>query len=401
MSVAVTSPRLEAAPAEAREESIAWPRLAAIGVVLLLAYGPLLWMFFSQQWDKPHYQYFPFVIAAFLWLLWDRYRNGSPAAADQQPNWIDRTLLPVAALVLLAAIVVNSPWCAMISIIILAAAGMRAISRARQVRNLWGIWLMLWVIVPLPMHYDLRLTRVLQSASSRLSSYVLDWFGVHHLMEGNTLYLSAKPLFVDEACSGIISMLSIVACAVVFAVIKNRTLLHTVLLAVTGIAWAAIMNVARISVIAIALEKWGIDWSAGTPHEMLSLVLFLLTFLALLSMDQVLLVCLAPIVKGRGDQQAREMKLGKWIAQAWDTVVTFADPLATKHTSDNSRRATPTRWPRLFLPFSLSAALLSRSQPFSKRRASYTPGMWSDLIGWWKNEPKHLPRQTCRRRCAA
>jgi exosortase len=328
MSVAATRSRVETVAEVKRARPIAWSRALFVGTVLLLGYGPLLWMFFSQQWDKPHYQYFPFVIAAVIWLLWERYKSGTarPVFAGRS-NWFDAALPMGAAVLLAVAIVLHSPWCAMLSLIALVSALFRQISRTRIVANLWGIWVLLWLIVPLPFGLDQQLTKALQLGSSRLSSYVLDWFGVYHLMEGNTLWLHSKPLFVDEACSGIISMLSIVACAVVFAVFKNRTAIHTVLLAALGIAWAAIMNVVRISVIAVALEKWGIDWSAGTSHEILSLVLFLLTFLALLSMDQVLLVCLAPVVKGRSDQQPREMHMGKRIAQTWDAVVDFGNPL--------------------------------------------------------------------------
>ena len=328
MSVTVAHSRVETATSVANEQPIAWSRALFVVMVMLFAYCPLLAIFFSQQWEKPHYQYFPFAIAAFVWLLWDRFKNGIGKPIDaEQPNWVDSTLPVVAGILLLFAIVANSPWCAVISLIVLLSVIFRQISRIRKVTNLWGIWILLWLIVPLPFGLDQQLTKALQRGSSRLSSYVLDWFGIRHLMEGNTLWLHSKPLFVDEACSGIISMLSIVACAVVFAVVKNRTPIHTVLLAALSIVWAAIMNVARISVIAVALEKWGIDWSAGASHEILSLVLFLLTFLALLSMDQVLLVCLAPVVKGRSDQQPREMHMGKRIAQAWDAVVDFGNPL--------------------------------------------------------------------------
>jgi exosortase len=328
MSIAVTRPRVDTVVSATKQEPISRPWLLFVGTVMLLGYGPLLWLFFSQQWEKPHYQYFPFVIAAFVWLFWERYKSGTPKSLDaSRPNWIDATLPAAAGALLLGAIVLYSPWCAMLSLIVLTAAVCRAVLRTREVTNLWGIWVLLWLIVPLPFNVDQRLTKTLQLVSSRLSSYVLDWFGVYHLMEGNTLWLHSKQLFVDEACSGIISMLSIVACAVVYAVVKNRTPLHMILLAAMGIAWAAIMNVARIATIALALERWGIDWSAGTSHEILSLVLFLLAFLALLAMDQVLLVCLAPLLQGRNDLHAHEMHKGKWIAQAWDAVVVFGDPL--------------------------------------------------------------------------
>src|SRR5882724_13292739 len=230
MSTAAINPSVASSPSATRSRPTVGARFVLTLAVLLLAYAPMLWLFFHQQWEKPHYQYFPFVIAAFVWLLWQRYGEGIPLElASDQSHAVDGVLCLFAGALLLVAILVHSPWSAMISFIILMAAMCRGLSQTRRIVNLWGIWLTLWLIVPLPFNFDQRLTKLLQLASSQVSSYVLDWCGIYHLMEGNTLWLRSKPLFVDEACSGIISMLSIVACAVVYAVVMNRTPLHTIL----------------------------------------------------------------------------------------------------------------------------------------------------------------------------
>ena len=140
-------------------------------------------------------------------------------------------------------------------------------------------------------------------------------------MDGNTLSLNSKQLFVDEACSGIISMLSIAACAVIFCVVKNRTPLHMLLLALASIVWATLINVIRISLIAFALEKWGIDWSAGTPHEMLSLVLFLFAFLALICSDQILIAFLQPIEAAWNESHGGNIRFGRRLVSLWDWLV--------------------------------------------------------------------------------
>src|SRR4051794_14198016 len=45
-----------------------WPAISLI--IVAAAYGPMLWQFCLNQWARPQYQYFPFVVAAFIWLLW-------------------------------------------------------------------------------------------------------------------------------------------------------------------------------------------------------------------------------------------------------------------------------------------------------------------------------------------
>jgi exosortase len=292
-----------------------------------LAYGPLLWMFFRQQWEKAHYQYFPFVIGAFAWLLWQRYKDGAARPADlPQRRWIDAALLAISFGLLAAAIVVRSPWGAMASLILLAAYFCRQLGKRREITNLWGIWVLLWLVMPLPFGWDQKLITFLQRVSSRISSFVLEAVGVNHLMEGNALALPDKQLFVDEACSGIISILSVVACAAIYGVYKNRSPLHLVLLAAIGIGWATVINVGRISIIAFVYDQWGVDWSTGASHEILSLVLFMITFLALLSSDVILSVFLEPVAGMWHTVHAADLHYGSWLARAWDALVTLGQP---------------------------------------------------------------------------
>ncbi|HEX4413924.1 MAG TPA: exosortase U [Lacipirellulaceae bacterium] len=343
--------------------------LVLVSGVLAIAYAPLLWMFFDQQWQKPHYQFFPFVIGAFLWLLWARWQEATPVeAATPLKIKAVRFLQITAALLLLFGLAIRSPWCAMVSLILLVAAAFVRISESRHVVNLWGIWLLLWLMVPPPRNFDQTLITRLQFVSSRLSSFVLDSLGIDHLMDGNTLWLNSKQLFVDEACSGIISMLSIAACAVIYSVVKNRSPFHLVLLTLSSIAWATLINVFRISSIAFALEKWGIDWSAGLPHEILSLVVFLFAFLLLLCTDQVLLVCLSPIRFAWNQSQGSKIRFGSGLVSVWDKLVVFGLPVKTDNelpvtTAAAAKSATNSgyrRWviPTIFAPIAALQCVL-------------------------------------------
>jgi hypothetical protein len=55
-----------------------WSPIVASAAVLALAYGPLLVAFFTNHWEHPQYQFFPFVLAAFGWLLWRSCSQSSP-----------------------------------------------------------------------------------------------------------------------------------------------------------------------------------------------------------------------------------------------------------------------------------------------------------------------------------
>jgi exosortase len=315
-------------------------------VVALAAFGPLLGMFLMQQMEKPQYQYIPFVIAAFGWLLWQRFHDGAPRSTEAARGvWLDRLLLASSFILLFAAIVVRSPWGGVAALILLTAYLCRAMARTKEITNLWGIWVLLWLMMPLPFGWDQRLITKLQWVSSRISSFVLDAVGVNHLMEGNVLSIPGKQLFVDEACSGIISILSVVACAAIYAVVKNRSPLHLLLLAAVGVGWATVINVGRISTIAFIYDRWGVDWSSGASHEILSLVLFMITFLALLSSDVILAVLLDPVASRWQGSHTTELRYGSLLARAWDRVVSLGAPRVDSEDPAETEPRAATRTP--------------------------------------------------------
>ncbi len=303
-----------------------WILLAANAIGLAVAYGPLVVPFFVRLWSLPQYQYFPFVIGAFVWLLIRNSRGGERAEPAKARF---SKIVPIACLggawVLLAlAYLIPSPWLAVVSAILAIAAGLHKLAQQRRVHYVWGLWLMLWLIVPLPLNRDQQLITGLQRLSSRLSSAFLDAVGVEHLMEGNTLALPGKQFFVDEACSGIVSVLSIIACAVIYGIWRDRRAAHVLILALCGIGWATLMNVGRITTIAVVYDWLAIDWSAGASHETLGLVFFALVFLALVCTDLFLVGFLAPIEPTLREVVGTPLPFGRKWMQWWDWLFTPA-----------------------------------------------------------------------------
>jgi exosortase len=317
-----------------------WGSAAATAAVLTLAYGPLLVEFFQNQWDQPQYQFFPFVLGAFGWLLWRSCSQSRPkqAVASTAGRPAMMVLLMAALGLLVVAYVAHSPWLAIISAILLVASGLTRVAAAWQVEYLWGVWALLWLMVPLPLGRDRVLVSWLQTQSSRLSSFFLDCLGVHHLMDGNALRLPDRELFVDEACSGIVSVMTVIACAVIYGIWRNRAPLHVVLLALAGIGWATLMNVARITSIAVAQDNWGVDWSAGTPHDILGLIVFTITFLMLVSTDYFLIALLAPIVSVGDEQGGLPIRIGKRIVGWFDALQAWGAPRTVKVPAPTSGR---------------------------------------------------------------
>ena len=230
------------------------------GIAILVGYAPLVALHLWGLWRREQYQYFP-VCHRRLRLPAD---HALPAWCDRavhrEPSQVVTASYVVAWVLLAAATLIQSPWMAAVSLNILLVGVLISLGQTRQITNLFGIWLLLWLLVPLPFDVDTRVVVRLQSLSSRISSGILDMWGVRHLMSGNVLQLPDKQFFVDEACSGIISVMSVIACGLIWVVWRNRSLLHVVLLILAGVGWAISLNVARICIITFAHAWWDVDF---------------------------------------------------------------------------------------------------------------------------------------------
>jgi exosortase/archaeosortase family protein len=143
---------------------------------------------------------------------------------------------------------------------------------------------------------DFRLISWLQSSTSRMASLLLDVLDILHLMEGNVLVLPGHRMLVDEACSGVNSVLVLLVLTALFVVSARRPLLWSAILLASSIAWAWAGNTVRVATIAIAQAWWDLDLSSGWQHELLGYVTISLALVWLASTDCLLMFVLWPIV---------------------------------------------------------------------------------------------------------
>jgi exosortase len=299
-------------------QSSNWGPLAAAMAVVALAFVPLLIDFFKFQWTRPEYQGFPLVIAAIGYFLWERW--GERRRNAQPRTWVN--VIAVMAMLagcflLWGAAYIYSPWLALVAWIVFSFGIVIRMRNVYFMPGLFGIWALQLVLLPLPLNYDQRLITRLQLLSSWMSSKILDALGVMHLMLGNTLSLKDKQLFVDEACSGIVSLVSIITCIIVYAIWQRRRLFHTLVLILAGGVWTTFMNTARICTIAIAQDWFEIDLAEGTPHMVLGLVLFAISVVVIYCFDRYLFELLVPV---NVDWRKRDVErhAGTWMMYVWD-----------------------------------------------------------------------------------
>jgi exosortase len=134
--------------------------------------------------------------------------------------------------------------------------------------------LYLFFMVPLPyIVYD-AIAFPLKQFVARYSVETLQHMGVVIIREGNILILPETTLEVADACSGIRSLVSLLALATAFAVFTLKSTVKRVILVIMAIPIAIFTNGLRVIGTGILAQYWGAKAAEGFFHEFAGLAVF-------------------------------------------------------------------------------------------------------------------------------
>jgi exosortase len=241
-------------------------------IVPLLAISPLLYSQCHILLRKEHLQFFPLAWGAAAYFF---YKEGDINNGTSRLRGSIAFVATIGSIVLCyAALIIFSSWLAHLCLILLTWSwAMGRLGNLTPLR-ITGICGLLLITLPAPSGWDSRLVQMLQSLSSLLCSRLMDVFGIIHLRAGNIIEIPTKPLFVEEACSGVDSQYALMAVAGVWLLVGRSNLWVSLCTIVTVPIWAILGNLLRIFTIVIGLEFFNFDLSAGMPHTILGLLVF-------------------------------------------------------------------------------------------------------------------------------
>jgi exosortase A len=136
-------------------------------------------------------------------------------------------------------------------------------------------------MIPIPSVLMDKITFPMQLFASKVAAKSLYLIGIPALREGNIILLANTSLEVAEACSGIRSLISLLALSVVFAYFNQKTTLKRVLLVLSTFPIAIIANAARVTGTGILAHHYGDKVAQGFFHGFSGWILFVVAFVCL------------------------------------------------------------------------------------------------------------------------
>lgn len=127
--------------------------------------------------------------------------------------------------------------------------------------------LFLVFMIPLPYAVETALGQPLQSIATKGSTWLLQALGMPAVSEGNVILMEHGRIAVVEACNGLSMLLTFAAMTTAMAMAVKRPLLDRVLIVLSTVPVAVVVNVVRIAANGVAMETWTDPRYADTIHK--------------------------------------------------------------------------------------------------------------------------------------
>ncbi len=255
------------------------PTLILGGLVLAL-YAPTVQRLVSQWWHDPNYGH-GFIVPLFAgYVLW-RERTCWQKVPLEPSNF--GLLVMLAAIALLVAGTLGAElFVSRFSLIVLLGGMVLFLAGRKKLRALAFPLGYLVLMIPLPAILYNQITFPLQLVASRFAATCLEVVRVPVLREGNLLILPNYTLEVVEACSGIRSLMSLVALAIAYGyLVEKRCWVRGVLVALM-LPIAVVSNGLRVVGTGVLTYAIGPQSAEGFFHLFSGWLIFLTAVLFML-----------------------------------------------------------------------------------------------------------------------
>ena len=270
--------------------SYMWWRAIQLSLMaaFLYLYAAVLPPLITDWLDDPNYSHGFLVPGLSAYFVWDRRQT--LAGLRPQPHWGGLVLLWCGLGMLLLVHLGAELFLMRSSMVVVLTALVWYLLGRHYVHALAFPLAFLLFMIPLPAILLNTITLPLQLLATQLSTFALQLVHLPVYREGNIIYLPHTTLEVVEACSGLRSLVSLLALAVVLAYITQRRLSTRWILALSAVPIALAANAFRIWATGVLAHQYGTHAAEGFYHTFVGWLVFVVTLGLLLGEEGLLLL---------------------------------------------------------------------------------------------------------------
>ncbi len=257
-----------------------------IGGLVIFLYKDVLWGMGSDWNNNPDYSHgflVPFLSLFFIWERWKVLTDETPS-----PSTWGIGLLSLGLVSLVIGLVGAELYVQRMSLIVVISGIVLLILGWKY---LWLLSLpigFLIFMIPLPAIVVNTIAFPLQLFAAQTASFCLFSLGIPVLREGNLIMLASTTLEVAEACSGLRSLLSLLALGTVYGYFSQNVMWKRWALVILSVPIAIVANAARVSGTGILAHYFGAEAAEGFYHTFEGWLVFVVAFVLLFTCGLIL-----------------------------------------------------------------------------------------------------------------
>jgi exosortase len=278
---------LEAGPeiAAVRDESSSRPRAlwAAVALIALaiVVYAPILYYMVIHWKVVDDYSHGFLIVPLALFFAWERRPQLRRAVIE--PNWWGVVPLFLGTLTLTIGRLGVELMNMRVSFV-LTLIGLVLLLLGKQVSRILAFPLLfLFLMVPLPQSLVNVVAFPLQLIAADAATGVLYLLKIPALREGNIIHLATTQLFVEQACSGLRSLMALLTLGVIFAYFFRKTLAERLIIVASAIPIAILVNAFRVALTGVLTHHIGQEAASGWIHQTEGMFTFAIAMVLLLT----------------------------------------------------------------------------------------------------------------------
>ena len=263
-----------------------WIGVAPLLALFLWTYWPILPGLIAQWWNEPNYSHgflVPFISLAIVW-----FRRDQLTSMETQAGYTGLLIMTMALMLYVAGSVGADLFLQRFSLIVMLSGTVVFLAGWSMFKALLFPIGYLLLAVPLPGIIFNSIVFPLQLLAARIATYTMQVFSVPVLREGNIMHLASVSLDVEEACSGIRSLISLLAIGVLYAYLTQKKLTPRLVITFAVIPIAIVANVFRVTTTGFLTHYISLEMGMGFFHELGGIAVFAVALLLFFFLSKLL-----------------------------------------------------------------------------------------------------------------
>ncbi|MFH1777556.1 MAG: exosortase/archaeosortase family protein [Candidatus Omnitrophota bacterium] len=162
---------------------------------------------------------------------------------------------------------------------------------------IWGreVFRVIWVpvnfllfMLPLPLVLIANISLKMKLFAAGVAAFVLTHIGITAKSIGSIIYMQNSQLEVGDPCSGLRSLISLLALGVLFAYFSRISRPKKYFLVMISVPLALVSNIIRILFLAFVSDVYGTQYIHGFVHDAAGFMVFVVAFIGLMFVNNFL-----------------------------------------------------------------------------------------------------------------